>query len=269
MTIAWGTPDPRPRNAMSGGLAVPAVVALSVLVLAALSLALLAVGEAGGWLTHGARPAAWSAASWIALFLAGWVLMTGAMMLPASLPFLDAVARVGGGFAAAIAGLAFSAVWFLVGVLICGIFWASGSLLAGLAPGQAEQLAGGSLVVAGVYQASPLASACQRACATPFAILARHWHGGAPRPDAAMSGLHYGLVCVGCCLPVVLVMLLLGVHDVFWTLALALVMAVQKNVTFGARLATPFAVILLAAGIAIAVGIWRPELVGLRVLCGV
>ena len=70
-------------------------------------------------------------------------------MLPASLPFLDAVARVGGGLPAVVAGLAFCAVWLLVGVLLCGIFWAAGGLLAGLAPGRAEQLAGGSLVLAG------------------------------------------------------------------------------------------------------------------------
>ena len=194
--------------------------------------------------------------------------MTGAMMLPASLPFLDAVARVGGGLPAVVAGLAFCAVWLLVGVLLCGIFWAAGGLLAGLAPGRAEQLAGGSLVVAGAYQASPLASACQRACVRPFAIIARRWHGGAPRWNAAAAGLHYGFACVGCCIPLVLVMLLLGVHDVFWTLALALMMAIQKNVAFGARLAAPLAVVLVAAGVAIAVGAWRPALDGLRILCG-
>ncbi|KQW01274.1 DUF2182 domain-containing protein [Rhizobacter sp. Root1221] len=251
------------------GLAAPAGIALAVMGVAAASLLLLAMGDAGAWWSHGVRPAQASLPAWVALFLAAWTLMTGAMMLPTSLPFLLAALRVGGETASTMAGLGFTAVWLAIGAIECSALWAAGELLDAFAPGRAEQLAGASLVAAAAYQLSPLANACQRACARPFAILAQHVHGtGSSRREALAAGLHYGASCVGCCLPMIVVMFVVGAHDLAWILALALLMAIQKHAVWGARIALPAAAVLALCGLAIGIGWWVPPLHSLRALCG-
>ena len=247
--------------ALPVGVAAPAGVALVVFAISGASLALLAAGDAGGGLPRGA--------GWVALFLAGWTLMTSAMMLPSSLPFLVAAQRAGGGEASTAAGFGFTAAWFAVGVVLCALLWMAGDLLAQIGPGRAEQLAGATLMAAALYQLSPLARSCQRACARPFGIIARHWRGeGTPRHDALMAGLHYGMSCVGCCLAMIALMFVFGMHDLFWMAGLALLMVVQKHAVWGPRLAMPAAAALMAAGVAIAAGWWVVPLRSLRALCG-
>jgi predicted metal-binding membrane protein len=47
-----------------------------------------------------------------------------------------------------------------------------------------------------------------------------------------------------------LLMFLVGVHYLAWMLILGIVMAVEKNVSWGRRLSTPLGVVLIAAGVA-------------------
>lgn len=251
--------------ALPVGVAAPAGVALAVLGISGASLALLA----GGWLPRGASAATWGVAGWVTLFLAGWTLMTSAMMLPSSLPFLVAAQRAGGVDASTAAGFGFTAAWFAVGIVLGAGLWMVGGRLGQLAPGRAEQIAGASLMAAALYQASPLARSCQRACARPFGIIAQHWRGeGRPRRDALMAGLHYGMSCVGCCLAMIALMFVFGMHDLVWMVGLALLMVLQKHAVWGPRLAMPAAAALMAAGVAIAAGWWVVPLRSLRALCG-
>lgn len=248
---------------LPAGVAAPAGVTLAVFAIAGVSLALLAA------LPQSAGASVWGAAGWIVLFLAGWTLMTGAMMLPSSAPFLAAAQRVGGVDASTMAGFGFTATWFAVGAVLCAGMWAVGGLVREIAPGRAEQIAGTSLIVAAIYQASPMARSCQRACARPFGILAQHWRGeGRPRHDALMAGLHYGMSCVGCCLAMIVLMFVFGMHDLLWMVGLALLMVVLKHAVWGPRIAMPSAAALMAAGIAIAAGWWVVPLRNLRALCG-
>ena len=260
---------PMNARALPPVLAAQAAVAVAVGGAAAASLLLLAAGEAAGWLPHGARPVQWSVPAWAALFLAGWTLMTGAMMLPSSVPFLHAVRRVGGGNASAVAALAYTGVWFAAGVLQWFALWAAGDVLAGLGPQAAERLAGASLLVAAAFHASPLARACQRACARPFAILARQWRGGSSKlRNAARCGLRYGASCVGCCVPMIAVMFVVGMHHLVWLLVLALWMGLQKRPGWGQRLTWPTVAVLTAGGAMIGGGWWPVPLVTIRELCG-
>jgi predicted metal-binding membrane protein len=242
---------------LPAGVAAPAGVALAVFGIAGVSLVLLAaLPQAAGIAT-------------LVLFLAGWTLMTSAMMLPSSLPFLWAAQRVGGVDASTAAGFGFVAIWFAVGVVLCAGLWVAGDLLAALGPGRAEQIAGVSLMAAVVYQVTPLARSCQRACARPFGIIAQHWRGeGTPRHDALRAGLHYGVSCVGCCVAMIVLMFVFGMHDLFWMAGLALLMVVQKHAVWGRRIALPMAAILMVAGVAIVAGWWSVPLRSLRALCG-
>lgn len=242
-----------------------------LLLAAALTLAMLFVlahAHRSGWIAHGAQPPSLGVAAWAALFLAGWMLMTVAMMLPASLSFLRAAQRLGGMVAGAWAGAAYGAVWLAVGGGMWVALWLSGGLLLRLPPGGVETLAGMSLLGAAIYQVSPLARSCQRACARPFGILARHWTGRSRHADALTAGAHYGLSCVGCCVPMIALMFVVGMNDVVWLLVLALLMAAQKHHAWGHGLNVTTAVALGSGGVAILAGWWSPPLLGLRALCG-
>ena len=119
------------------------------------------------------------------VFLTAWMLMTAAMMLPSAMPLLVSLdriarepveparhsccrgARLSGGLGAG---------------RNSGVDHERGgarpmSCLAQV-PQVVSGLAGGGLVLAGVYGLSPLASACLRACRRPFGFLARYWRGG-------------------------------------------------------------------------------------------
>src|SRR5205823_2177578 len=56
---------------------------------------------------------------------------------------------------------------------------------------------GGLLVLAGVYQLTPLKDVCLRNCRTPLSFVMTHWRDG--RRGAVRMGLLHGLYCMGCC----------------------------------------------------------------------
>ena len=74
--------------------------------------------------------------------------------------------------------------------------------------------------------------------------------------------------CVGCCVPMIVVMLLVGVHDLGWMAGLALVMMVQKHAVWGPRIMSATAVALAVAGLGIGAEWWVVPLHPLRALCG-
>lgn len=53
------------------------------------------------------------------------------------------------------------------------------------------------LVIAGVYQFSPLKRMCLSGCRAPMAFLLGDWRPGAR--GAFVMGLRHGLLCAGCC----------------------------------------------------------------------
>ncbi len=229
----------------------------------------LQLGQSAGWVQHGARPPWLPVLRWGALFVLSWTLMTGVMMVPTALPFLRAAERLAGGIAIVGTGVGFTLAWALVGMAIWSALWLSAPLTVAAWPGQMELIAGIMLLLAALYQLSPLAKTCQQACAQPFGILARHWHGRSTLIESLTAGLDYGMRCVGCCVPMIILMLLVGMSDVLWILALTAVMSVLKHPKHGARLRLPIAALLASGGIAIATGIWRLPLHPLRVLCAV
>ena len=116
-------------------------------------------------------------------------------------------------------------------------------------------LGGGALVLAGVYGLSPLAGACLRACRRPFGFLARHWRGGSrPGLQAARIGAAYGVSCVGCCVPMVGMMFIVGMSNIAIVIAMGVVMVLMKSSVVGIRVAQLLSLALVVAGVAVALG---------------
>jgi len=103
--------------------------------------------------------------------------------------------------------------------------------------------------MAGLYQFAPLKYHCLQKCRSPLSFIMGHWGGRRERAQAFRLGAHHGLFCVGCCWSLMLVMFAVGLGNLGWMLALAVVMGVEKNMPWGKKFSVPLGVILLGWGL--------------------
>jgi predicted metal-binding membrane protein len=194
--------------------------------------------------------------SFLAGFVFSWTVMTVAMMLPTSLPVVAtlhrfAVNRSDRWLLLALAVLGYLMVWVLAGFLsylgYTGWLWlaSSNAWLSKNAPSGAPLL----LLVAGAFQFSALKYRCLERCRSPFSFVVEHWQGRRERWQSLRLGLDHGLYCAGCCWALMLLMFVVGAGNLVWMFVLAIVMATEKNVSWGARLSTPIGVVLLVSGV--------------------
>jgi predicted metal-binding membrane protein len=202
------------------------------------------------------------------LFLGMWTVMMAGMMLPAVTPLVATYqqvyrerARVGRASVPA-------------SILIAGylVTWAAFGLAAYLIDRGAESWAdraqkvrdvapvvgGLLLLVAGLYQWTPLKRACLRWCRTPAHFVLVDWREG--RFGAFRMGLHNGLYCVGCCWAMMVALLVVGVMSLPWLALLAVVIFVEKNSRFAVPAGHALAVLLIVSGVVLAV--WPGALPG-------
>lgn len=188
------------------------------------------------------------------VFVAGWTVMTVAMMLPSSLPLVTLFhgmtrQRAGGGWLLGLLLAGYLAVWTAFGVVVhlgdLGLHeivhrsqWLAE---------HAWVLGTAALLVAGVYQFTPLKYHCLDKCRTPLGFIVGHWRGRRPRREALEMGIRHGFYCVGCCWSLMLLMFVVGVGSLGWMLALGAVMAAEKNLPWGRRLSAPLGGALLVA----------------------
>ena len=242
----------------------PSLVAVAMI--AAMSLLVLYLWSTTPSVTspHGSYPPATGTLTRAVVFLASWMLMTAAMMLPSAMPLLVLLDRIARNQSSrheipVLAALTYLTVWGLVGI---AAWTTSAAAEAYLLPRASTQvvswLAGACLVLAGLYGLSPLASACLRACRRPFGFLARYWRGGSSaRLQAARIGAAYGVSCVGCCVPMLGIMFVVGMANIAIVIAMGVLMVIMKTSLVGTRVAHFLAIALIGAGVAIGFA-WLP-----------
>jgi predicted metal-binding membrane protein len=194
----------------------------------------------------------------VLLFVVGWTLMTVAMMLPTSLPlvaFFRALVRKreDGLVLVLLLVIGYVAVWtaFAVAVHVGDLGLHEAAERIGWLETNAWVIGAGTLLLAGLYQFSPLKYKCLDKCRSPMSFVMSHWGGGHESRRAFGLGVHHGLYCLGCCWSLMLLMFAVGVGNIGWMLVLGTVMAVEKNMPWGRRLSAPLGVALLAWGIAV------------------
>lgn len=188
-----------------------------------------------------------------------WMLMIAAMMLPTTWPILSlfrrlVASRPDAGRLTARVAAGFVGAWLAFG-LVAHALDAGLLALAGRAPALATHgwaVGAAVLAVAGLFQWSALKYRCLEACHSPFAFVASRWHGRAPYREAWQLGAAHGAFCVGCCAPLMLVMFVVGMGNLGYMLALAAVMAAEKNLPQGRRLRAPLGLALLGGAAALA-----------------
>jgi predicted metal-binding membrane protein len=193
------------------------------------------------------------------LFIAGWTVMTVAMMLPTTMPVLTilhtfARARKDRTLLVGLAVLGYLIAWALFG----GVAYLAGILLHEVVSASAfAPAAGGTpvvLLVAGAFQFSSLKHRCLDKCRSPMSFVIGHWRGRRQRWESFRLGWRHGLFCVGCCWALMSLMFVVSSGSLLWMFLLAAIMAVEKNVSWGRRISRPVGVALLAWGTALLIG---------------
>lgn len=194
-------------------------------------------------------------ASHLLLLWAMWAVMMTAMMLPSAAPLVllyGAVARKSRQptawrhtYALAAGYLAAWAAFSLAATALQREL-ASRLLVSPMMEAGSSRVSGILLVVAGVYQWTPLKHACLRACQSPLGFLMARWRDG--WSGAFRLGLAHGAYCIGCCWALMLLLFAGGVMNVVVIAGLAAWVAIEKLAPFGHRAAQVSGAVMVAAG---------------------
>jgi len=173
-------------------------------------------------------------------FLVTWVAMMVAMMFPAVTPMVLTHAGVvrsrGEGTAPTVAFVAgYLVVWTAAGLVLLGVTRLLGSSLATPLTGWLPHLGGAVLLLAGLYQLTPVKTACLRACRSPVDFILSHDF-GVGTSAAARTGISHGLQCLGCCWALMAVLAVLGLMNLAWMAVFAIVFFLEKTWRYGLTL---------------------------------
>jgi len=162
-----------------------------------------------------------------ASFVAMWVLMMAAMMLPGAAPAVLRRAHASGRVRDVLLFVvSYLAVWTLVGVAVHALYRPHGSFAAGAIA-----------IAAGVYEFTPLKQHFRRRCR-----------------ENIRSGLEFGLNCVGSSIGLMLMQVALGVMSVTWMSVIAVLVLAQKLLPARAAIDVPLALAIVGLGILIIIG---------------
>ena len=187
-----------------------------------------------------------------AIIIAMWWLMMLAMMLPSATPAIVLYARVRQTRAgdASIAQtwaflVGYLAVWLLFSIVAASVQ----SLATDSSMALRSRAAQGAVLVAvGLYQLSPLKTACVSQCRSPGQFISRHWRPG--WEGAFRLGVIHGAYCVGCCWMLMGLLFVGGVMNLLWVVGLTILVAAEKLLPGGSLLAKVSGVAFILWGLA-------------------
>jgi len=225
----------RDRLIVMAALAGIALLAWGYLAFEARAMNLTGVCCCAGMKMSGPDLNPWSPATLLPLFLM-WSEMMVAMMIPSAAPMILTFARVNRKRRESQRPFVPTGL-FLFGYLVV---WAGFSALAALAqwilharallsPMMASTspvLGGGLLIVAGMFQWTPLKNACLTRCRSPLEFLMTGWREG--RWGAFRMGLEHGAYCTGCCWLLMTLLFVAGVMNLGWIAIIAVFVLVEK-----------------------------------------
>jgi predicted metal-binding membrane protein len=161
-----------------------------------------------------------------AFFIAVWVSMMAAMMLPGAAPAVLRRAEASGRVRAVPVFVgSYLAVWTLVGVAVYALYRPHGSVVAGAVA-----------IAAGVYEFTPLKHHFRRRC-----------------HESVRSGFQFGLSCVGSSIGLMLMLVALSVMSVTWMCVIAVLVLAQKLLPEKAAIDVPLALAIVGLGILIVI----------------
>jgi len=187
--------------------------------------------------TLGLAAASWVAAIWqmrgmdmgvstrlgsFSFFIAVWVVMMAAMMLPGAAPAVLRRAQARGGVRAVPLFIgSYLAVWALVGAAVYVLYRPHGPVAAAVV-----------VIAAGAYEFTPLKQHFRRRCR-----------------DSDRSGFGFGLCCAGSSIGLMAMLVALGVMSVTWMSVTAILVLGQKLLPPKAAVDAPLALAITGLGV--------------------
>lgn len=203
------------RVGTAGGVALTAILGLAAVawVIAVMQMSGMAMGVATQLGSFG-------------FFIAVWVAMMAAMMLPGLAPAVVRRARDwSGARAVPLFAVSYLAVWALVGVAVYEVDRPHGTLAAGVVT-----------LAAGLYELTPVKQRFRRRCR-----------------DMAGSGFGFGLCCLGSSIGLMAMLVALGVMSIAWMAVITVLASAQKFLAPRAAIDVPVALAITGLGILIIV----------------
>jgi predicted metal-binding membrane protein len=158
-----------------------------------------------------------------AFFVAAWVPMMAAMMLPGAAP---AVARSGRpARAVPVFAVSYLVIWTVVGIAFYALYRP-----------HSTSVAGALTIAAGVYELTPMKRNFRRRCRATMG-----------------SGFKFGIYCVGSSIGLMVLLLALGAMSVTWMAAVAVVALAQKLLPPMRLVDVPLASAIVALGIVVVI----------------
>ncbi len=174
------------------------------------------------WQMHGMDMGVTTRLGSFAFFIAVWVVMMAAMMLPGAAPAVLRRAQASGGVRAVpLFTGSYLAVWALVGVAVYALYRPHGYVAAGVV-----------VIAAGLYELTPVKRHFRRRCR-----------------DTVRSGFRFGLCCVGSSIGLMLMLLALGAMSLIWMSVIAVLVLAQKLLPAIAVVDVPLALAIVGLGI--------------------
>ena len=158
-------------------------------------------------------------------FIAVWVAMMAAMMLPGAAPAVLRRAHAGGVRAVPLFVGSYLAVWALAGVAVYAVYRPHGTLAAGAV-----------VIAAAVYEVTPLKRHFRRRCR-----------------EATGSGFTFGLCCAGSSIGLMAMLVALGVMSITWMAVIAVLVLAQKLLPAKTAIDVPLALAIVGLGVLIVI----------------
>lgn len=183
---------------------------------------------------------AWQSGDFVLTFMM-WTIMMVAMMTPSATPMILMFAKLNRQrqgdqtpiSATIVFLLGYLLVWISFSAVATFVQWGlhSATLLSPEMISVIPLLGGSLLVVAGVYQFTPIKHACLSRCRTPLGFLMTEWREGTK--GALIMGMRHGIYCVGCCWLMMVLLFVAGVMNLLWVALIATCVLVEKIVPAG------------------------------------
>jgi predicted metal-binding membrane protein len=198
---------------------------------------LFALAVVGWWWTAGQMQGMdggpWTNLGTFGWFIGVWVVMMAAMMFPSVAPTVALYSKLTRtrSFAAPLVFTGgYLLVWSVVGVVAFGLALLGGQVFGDVLAWDrgGRWVAGTVLVVAAVYELTPLKDVCLGKCRTPLGFLLGSWRDGLS--GALEMGARHGAWCIGCCWALMASLFALGIMSVAWMAFVAGLIALEKLV---------------------------------------
>jgi predicted metal-binding membrane protein len=219
--------------------------------------ALLFAAAAFGWAwtvreMRGMDNGPWTALGGFGWFVGVWVVMMAAMMVPSVAPTVALYSRMTKQ-RSAVLPYAFVAGYLLIWAAVGVVAYGAGALATQVIGSQlswgsaGRSIAAATLLVAAVYELTPLKDVCLSKCRSPLGALLGSWRDG--YAGAIRMGTKNGAWCAGCCWALMASLFALGVMSVPWMAAVAGLIAIEKTLPCRRVVTYGTAAILLVLGI--------------------